>query len=77
MFSQIQVVFAFLVGSIALGLVLPELAYFTRAQAAAKSIFLIIERVSSFKQCNSSVYNKRKLLKMIFSFKLVALGSRD
>ncbi|VDD73998.1 unnamed protein product [Mesocestoides corti] len=42
----IQVVLAFLVGSIALGLVLPEFAFFTRAASAAKSTFWIIERVT-------------------------------
>ncbi len=38
-------VLAFLVGSIALGLVLPEFAYFARATASAKNTFWIIERV--------------------------------
>ncbi|VDO04951.1 unnamed protein product [Rodentolepis nana] len=41
-----SVVLSFLVGSIALGLVLPEFSYFTRAKAAAKNTFYIIERVS-------------------------------
>ncbi|KAL5111333.1 ATP-dependent translocase ABCB1 [Taenia crassiceps] len=41
----VSVVLAFLVGSIALGLVLPEFTYFARAVAAAKSTFWVIERV--------------------------------
>uniref|UniRef100_A0A5K3EJJ9 ABC transporter domain-containing protein n=3 Tax=Mesocestoides corti TaxID=53468 RepID=A0A5K3EJJ9_MESCO len=41
----VSVVLAFLVGSIALGLVLPEFAFFTRAASAAKSTFWIIERI--------------------------------
>eukprot|EP00108_Taenia_solium_P009067 TsM_000995600 transcript=TsM_000995600 gene=TsM_000995600 len=41
----VSVVLAFLAGSIALGLVLPEFTYFARAVAAAKSTFWVIERV--------------------------------
>ncbi|VDK32048.1 unnamed protein product [Taenia asiatica] len=41
----VSVVLAFIVGSIALGLVLPEFSYFTRATAAASSTYWIIERV--------------------------------
>ncbi|VDL90047.1 unnamed protein product [Schistocephalus solidus] len=41
----VSVVLAFLVGSIGLGLVLPEFAFFTRAASAARSVFHIIERV--------------------------------
>ncbi|EUB64563.1 Multidrug resistance protein [Echinococcus granulosus] len=40
----VSVVLAFLVGSIALGLVLPEFTYFARAVAAARSTFRVIER---------------------------------
>ncbi|KAL5962748.1 ATP-dependent translocase ABCB1 [Taenia solium] len=41
----VSVVLAFIVGSIALGLVLPEFSYFTRATAAASGTYWIIERV--------------------------------
>ncbi|KAL7062928.1 hypothetical protein AAHC03_0254 [Spirometra sp. Aus1] len=41
----VSVVLAFLVGSIGLGLVLPEFAFFARATSAAKGVFHIIERV--------------------------------
>nr|VZI05406.1 unnamed protein product [Spirometra erinaceieuropaei] len=41
----VSVVLAFLVGSIGLGFVLPEFAFFTRATSAAKGVFHIIERV--------------------------------
>ncbi|BHF61348.1 tRNA N6-adenosine threonylcarbamoyltransferase [Sparganum proliferum] len=41
----VTVVLAFLVGSIGLGFVLPEFAFFTRATSAAKGVFHIIERV--------------------------------
>ncbi|KAM3178291.1 hypothetical protein ACTXT7_002875 [Hymenolepis weldensis] len=41
----VSVVLSFLIGSIALGLVLPEFSYFTRATAAAKNTFYVIERI--------------------------------
>ncbi|KAL5111987.1 ATP-dependent translocase ABCB1 [Taenia crassiceps] len=41
----VSVVLSFIVGSIALGLVLPEFSYFTRATAAASGTYWIIERV--------------------------------
>ncbi|VDL59798.1 unnamed protein product [Hymenolepis diminuta] len=41
----VSVVLSFLIGSIALGLVLPEFSYFTRAMAAAKNTFYVIERI--------------------------------
>nr|CDS29073.1 multidrug resistance protein 1 [Hymenolepis microstoma] len=41
----VAVVLAFLVGSIAFGLVLPEVTYFSRAIAAARETFHVIERI--------------------------------
>nr|CDS29071.2 ATP binding cassette subfamily B (MDR:TAP) [Hymenolepis microstoma] len=40
-----SIVISFLYGNIALSLVLPEFSYFTRAKAAAKNTFHVIERV--------------------------------
>ncbi|KAM7540183.1 hypothetical protein Aperf_G00000040540 [Anoplocephala perfoliata] len=41
----VSVVLSFLIGSISLGLVLPEFSYFTRATAAAAGTFHVIERI--------------------------------
>uniref|UniRef100_A0A0R3XBH1 ABC transmembrane type-1 domain-containing protein n=1 Tax=Hydatigena taeniaeformis TaxID=6205 RepID=A0A0R3XBH1_HYDTA len=55
----VSVVLAFLVGSIALGLVLPEFTYFARAVAAAKSTFWVIERASSYHSGSANVSRPR------------------